>query len=79
MPSDDTQFGQEQGSHFWFMSFMVRNAIGLAMEERSGPWTPPEGITRYDAFNELRRQVIEKSPVLANGTVLAFDIQSNHL
>lgn len=69
----------EQGTHFFFMSFVTRNAIGLSVENRSGHWTPEPGMTRYDALNELRRQMIAVSPFLADVAVLAFDIQRNEL
>ncbi|MFD3638219.1 hypothetical protein [Streptomyces griseus] len=69
----------EQGTHFWHMSFLAHNAIGLTAQERSGHWTPPSGMTRMDAMNELRRQVNEASPYLTNAVMLSFDIQLNQL
>lgn len=69
----------EQGSHFWYMSFLARNAIGLTAVEREGHWTPTPGMTRFDAMNELRRQVVEASPYLADAAMLSFDIQRNEL
>ncbi|MBQ1118344.1 hypothetical protein [Streptomyces sp. C3-3] len=69
----------EQGTHFWHMSFLGRNAIGLTAQERSGHWTPSPGMTRMDAMNELRRQVNEASPYLTNVVMLSFDIQLNQL
>lgn len=69
----------EQGTHFWYMSFFAHNSIGLTAQERSGHWTPPPGMTRMDAMNELRRQVDEASPHLANAVMLSFDIQLNQL
>jgi hypothetical protein len=73
----DTQ--PEQGTHVWHMSFLAHNEIGLTAQDRSGHWTPPPGMTRFDAMNELRRQVVEASPYLANGAMLSFDIQPNQL
>lgn len=69
----------EQGTHFWYMSFLARNAIGLAAIEREGHWTPTPGMTRFDAMNELRSQVVEASPYLADAAMLSFDIQPNEL
>ena len=69
----------EQGTHFWHMSFLAHNAIGLAAQERYGHWTPPSGMTRMDAMNELRRQVNEASPYLTNAVMLSFYIQLNQL
>lgn len=70
---------REQGTHFWHMSFLVRSAVGLAAEERVGHWTPTPGMTRFDARQEIRRQVVERSPVLTNAVMLSFDIQPNQL
>ncbi|WP_329143379.1 hypothetical protein OIU91_05780 [Streptomyces sp. NBC_01456] len=69
----------EQGTHFWHMSFFARNELGLTAQDRSGHWTPPPGMTRLDAMNELRRRVVEASPYLANSAMLSFDIQLNTL
>ncbi|MDQ0694229.1 hypothetical protein [Streptomyces sp. W4I9-2] len=69
----------DQGTHFWHMSFLAHNAIGLTAQERSGHWTPTPGVTRMDAMNELRRQVNEASPYLTNAVMLSFDIQLNQL
>lgn len=68
-----------QGSHFWHMSFLARNDLGLTAQDRSGHWTPTPGMTRLDAMNELRRQVVEASPYLADSAMLSFDIQPNQL
>jgi hypothetical protein len=70
---------EEQGTHFWFMSFLARSGGGLNVANRSGTWTPPAGITRFDAMKEIRRQVIDADPSLANSAMLSFDIQSNQL
>lgn len=69
----------EQGTHFWHMSFMTPNALGFAVQERNGHWTPATGMSRFDAMNELRRQIEAASPYLANSAMIAFDIQPNHL
>lgn len=69
----------EQGSHCWHMSFLGRNEIGLTAQDRSGHWTPTPGMTRFDAMNEIRRQVVEVSPYLADAAMLSFDIQPNEL
>ncbi|MFJ5151380.1 hypothetical protein ACIQCF_07290 [Streptomyces sp. NPDC088353] len=69
----------EQGTHFWHMSFPAHNAIGLTAQDRSGHWTPTPGMTRFDAMNEIRRQVVEVSPYLADAIMLSFDIQRNEL
>lgn len=61
------------------MSFLARNEIGLTAQDRSGHWTPPPGITRMDAMNEIRRRVIAASPYLADSAMLSFDIQPNKL
>jgi hypothetical protein len=68
-----------QGTHFWHMSFLARNEIGITAQDRSGHWTPAPGVTRMDAMNEIRRQVVEVSPYLANAAMLSFDIQLNTL
>jgi len=69
----------EQGTHFWYMTFLGRNAIGLSAQERSGHWTPTPGMSRFDAMDEIRRQVVEASPYLADAVMLSFDIQRNEL
>ena len=69
----------EQGTHFWYMSFLARDEIGLTAQDRSGHWTPTPGMTRMDAMNELRRQVVGVSPYLADAAMLSFDIQRNEL
>ncbi|MFJ3950346.1 hypothetical protein ACIPXV_09775 [Streptomyces libani] len=69
----------EQGTHFWHMPFFARNELGLTAQDRSGHWTPTPGMTRLDAMNELRRQVVEASPYLADSAMLSFDIQLNTL
>jgi hypothetical protein len=61
------------------MSFLARNEIGITAQDRSGHWTPLPGMTRMDAMNEIRRQVVEVSPYLANAAMLSFDIQLNTL
>lgn len=70
---------ESQGSHFWHMSFITRNAIGLSAQERSGHWTPTPGMSRFDAMNEIRRQVVQASPYLADAVMLSFDIQPNQI
>lgn len=70
---------ETQGSHFWHMSFLTQNAIGLSAQERNGHWTPTPGMSRFDAMNEIRRQVVEVSPYLADSVMLSFDIQPNKL
>ncbi|MPY47180.1 hypothetical protein [Streptomyces acidicola] len=69
----------EQGTHCWHMSFLARNEIGLTAQDRSGHWTPTQGMTRFDAMNEIRRQVVGASPYLADAAMLSFDIQPNTL
>jgi hypothetical protein len=68
---------KSQGSHFWFMSLMASNVRDFSFHGRCGCWTPPEGMSRYDAFNELFRRVVEESPELRSATVVSFDIQPN--
>jgi len=68
-----------QGSHFWHMSFLTRAGMSLTAHARSGHWTPTPGMTRLDAMNEIRRQVVEDSPYLADSAMLSFDIQPNQL
>jgi hypothetical protein len=68
-----------QGTHFWYMSFLVRNGRELRAEERSGHWTPSIKLSRFDAMNEIRRQVVEASPYLADAVMLSCDIQRNEL
>lgn len=68
-----------QGTHFWHMSFLARNEIGLTAQDRSGHWTPTPGMTRMDAMNEIRRQVVEVSPYLFDAAMISFDIQLNTL
>ncbi|MFE6412526.1 hypothetical protein ACFVOR_36965 [Streptomyces sp. NPDC057837] len=68
-----------QGSHFWHMSFLARNEIGMTAQSRSGHYTPDPGMTRFDAFEEIHRQVVEASPYLADAAMLSFDIQPNKL
>lgn len=36
-------------------------------------------MTRFDAMNEIRRQVVEASPYLADAVMMSFDIQRNEL
>lgn len=69
----------EQGTHFWHMSFLSRNAMGLSAQERNGHVTPPPGISRFDAMNAIRRQVEEASPYLVDAVMLSFDIQPNKI
>ena len=69
----------KQGTHFWHMSFWARNEIGQTVQERVGHWTPAPDMTRFDAMNELRRQVVEASPYLADAPMLSFDLQRNEL
>lgn len=68
-----------QGSHFWHMSFQARNEIGMTAQSRTGHYTPDPGMTRFDAFEEIHRQVVEASPYLADAAMLSFDIQPNRL
>lgn len=70
---------QEQGTHFWHMSFLARNEIGMTAQSRTGHYTPEPGITRFDAFEKIHRQVIDASPYLADAAMLAFDIQPNQI
>lgn len=74
-----TASSEPQGTHFWHMSFITRNAIGLSAQERSGHWTPTPGMSRFDAMNEIRRQVVQASPYLEDAVMLSFDIQSNQI
>lgn len=67
----------EQGTHFWYMSFLARNDLGLTAQTRSGHWTPTPGMTRFDAMDEIHRQVVEASPYLADAAMLSFDMQPN--
>lgn len=69
----------EQGTHFWHMSFLARNELGLAPVERNGHLTPPPGATRFDAMNLIQQAVVAASPYLADATMLSFDIQPNQL
>ncbi|MFJ3043583.1 hypothetical protein [Streptomyces tendae] len=69
----------EQGSHFWHMSFLTHNAIGLSAEERNGHWTPSPEMSRFDAMTEIRRQVVETNPYLVNAVMISFDMQPNRI
>ena len=69
----------EQGTHFWHMPFVARNELGQTVQERVGHWTPDRDMTRFDAMNEIRRQVVEASPYLADAVMISFDIQRNEL
>lgn len=68
----------EQGTHFWFMTVIGRNALGLRQEDYSGHLNVQPGATRFDMFNELRQVIADRSG-LADITVIAFDIQPNQL
>ncbi|GAA0500661.1 hypothetical protein [Streptomyces olivaceiscleroticus] len=70
---------EEQGTHFWFMTFLARTDRDVDVANRSGTWTPPPGFTRFDAMKAIRQQLIEDSPHLANSAMLSFDIQPNQL
>jgi hypothetical protein len=61
------------------MSFLTHNAVGLSAQERNGHWTPTPGMSRFDAMTEIRRQVVEVSPYLADAVMLSFDLQRNEL
>lgn len=69
----------DQGTHFWHMSFLARNDVGMTAQSRSGHYTPDPGMTRFDAFEEIHRQVVAASPYLADAPILSFDIQPNQL
>lgn len=77
--SPKKQSKPEQGTHFWHMSFVARNELGQTMQERVGHWTPTPGMTRFDAMNEIRRQVVEASPYLDDAVMISFDLQRNEL
>ncbi|BET51738.1 hypothetical protein RGQ21_67200 [Kitasatospora aureofaciens] len=70
---------EPQGSYFWYMSFLAYNSAGLSAQERNGHWTPTPGMSRFDAMTEIRRQVVEVSPYLADAVMLSFDIQPNQV
>lgn len=71
---------EPQGTHFWFMSFLVPMAGGFSTYRRSGHFTPHPGTTRVDAFELLLAAVKEQSPELReNAVVLSFDVQPNQI
>jgi hypothetical protein len=70
---------EEQGTHFWFMTMQVPNALGLYVNSYQGTWSPSLGATRFELFNEIRDYVERNDPKIAGGMVLAFDIQPNQL
>ncbi|GHJ35520.1 hypothetical protein [Streptomyces sp. TS71-3] len=70
---------EPQGTHFWHMCFLVHNSRGFVAEERAGHWTPPQGMTRFDAMQVIRGRVVEASPDLENSALLSFDIQLNQI
>lgn len=67
---------QEQGTHFWFMSFADERGDHLGL---SGTTTPMQGMTRMDMFEEIRRTIVAEYPALTDAAPLAFDIQPNKL
>lgn len=70
----------EQGTHFYFMSFIVPNVSGFSTHRRSGHFTPADGATRFDSFDMLLDAMKQESPELRNNAVvIAFDIQPNKL
>jgi hypothetical protein len=72
----------QQGTHFWFMSFIVPTygPTGFATYRRSGHFTPQKGATtRFDAFDMLLSTVKQQSPELEKDDVISFDIQPNRL
>lgn len=69
----------EQGTHFWHMSFLAHNAIGLTAQSRTGHCDLEPGTSRHDAMEIIRRRVVEATPYLADATMLSFDIQRNEL
>ncbi|QKW31422.1 hypothetical protein HUT11_35245 (plasmid) [Streptomyces seoulensis] len=74
-----TTSNEPQGTHFWHMSFLARNELGIAAIERNGHLTPPPGVTRFDAMNLIRQEVVAASPYLADAAMLSFDIQPNEI
>lgn len=70
---------EQQGTHFWFMSFLQPTPNGFDTYRRSGHFNPPPGATRVDMFSVLRDEIERFTPELAGATVLAFDIQPNQL
>jgi len=77
--TEATTGSNAQGTHFWYMSFLAHNSVGLTAQTRSGHYTPDPGMTRFDAMDEIHRQVVAASPYLAEGAMLSFDIQPNQL
>lgn len=66
----------QQGSHFWYMTVMT---TGSKMRQFDGHIDPPRGMSRLDAFYEIRKGLDAQYPEIVGGVVLAFDIQPNKL
>ena len=69
----------KQGTHFWFMTIQCMEDGKPAITGCNGHWTPKSGQTRYDVFQEIRREVEAQQPQTRGGVVVGFDLQSNKL
>lgn len=75
-----TSEGEQQGTHFWFMSLLVPVPTGFSTFHRRGHCTPKPGSTRVNVFDDLLTLVKQGSPELAHdAVVISFDIHPNQL
>ncbi|MFD3870373.1 hypothetical protein [Streptomyces sp. NPDC058623] len=65
-----------QGSHFWVLTLELP---GRAAMTQNGTYTPPVGMTRYDAHQAIRQYVIADHPEMARATTVFFALESNQL
>jgi hypothetical protein len=69
----------KQGTHFYLIAIQYAIERGWAVTGSKGTWTPGRKQSRLDVFNEIWQRTVEKHPEVAEGVVLAFDLQPNKL
>ncbi|OYP14066.1 hypothetical protein CFC35_05735 [Streptomyces sp. FBKL.4005] len=69
----------DQGTHFWFMTFIAVSEQGTVVVHHDGHITPPPNTTRYDLKRALEHRIVKQYPELSEAKVIAFEAQPNQL
>lgn len=78
--SETTPAPAPQGTHQYLLTLQVPSGGGFSISSWTGTWTPPPtGTTRHDFYQMLRDDIARHNPQFADGSVLFFDLQPNHL
>ncbi|MFD3936716.1 hypothetical protein ACFWSF_17320 [Streptomyces sp. NPDC058611] len=65
-----------QGSHHWVLTLELP---GRSASTSHGTWTPPAGMTRYDAYQALRSSMVAEQPELSRANTTYFSLEPNQL